>query len=336
MQEKFPNVSLLKDLSGAYKVVIQNGNVTQNNIYALQLRNSQTDTYVICGSRATGIFNKTPALILHGDKTKGYNAGGHTQTWEYANKPESWFVGTKPNNANWNTQIARVKFPSSGTTHIYYNTDMPRLSYLNRAGKEFGINYLGKNMKRVEAAVSPNYVYMLIASVDTTGTGYFSIYNLAEVNNFLDKAANNPKPIPDVPIMDLSCQSAFKIDNFVNILGNLQHDPKGGSIQGYDIDDNLNIYISSEKSPKQGNLKQLPRKIVKIPWGITDTAQWEFADLDSENMDILGYISEFESIQVIDANTLYLTVSYHKKAKDFETGKRLRTTKQRIYQIDWY
>ena len=112
MQEKYPNVSLLKELSNAYKVVVQKGDVTASNIYALQLRNGQQDTYITRGSRSTGILSKSPAMILYG--SGAYNAGGHTQTWEYANRSRSWLVGTKPKNS-WDSQIARVQFPSSGT-----------------------------------------------------------------------------------------------------------------------------------------------------------------------------------------------------------------------------
>lgn len=325
MQEKYPSVSLLKELSGAYNVVVQKGNVTANNIYALQLRNGQKNTYVIRGSRATGTLSKSPALVLYGGGAP-YNAGGHTQTWEYANRSKSWFIGTKANTNGWDTQIARVQFPSSGTVTHYYNTEMPRLSYLNRAGSEYGIGYAGVDMKRVEAAVSPNYSELLIASVDTANNGYFSIYDLDQVNNALDGVEGTGE---DVPITSLSCKSAFMINDFVGTLGNLQNDPIGGSIQGYDIDDERNIYISSEKSPSSKEPYQHPRKLVKIPWGETNTNNWEFADLDDDYMDVSGHISELESIQVIDSHTMYLTVSYHEEGS-------LTTDRQRIYEIDWY
>lgn len=32
------------------------------------------------------------------DGQNGATAGGHTQTWEYANRTNEWFVGTKPKN----------------------------------------------------------------------------------------------------------------------------------------------------------------------------------------------------------------------------------------------
>lgn len=315
MQSKYPSVSLLKELSNAYNVVVQKGDVTANNIYALQLRNVQQDTYITRGSRTTGVLNKSPELILYG--SNGNTAGAHTQTWEYANRSRSWLVGTKPNADNWAKQIARVQFPSYGTVIHYSNTEMPRLSYLNRAGQEFGISYAGSDMERVEAAVSPDYQDLLIASVDYSGNGYFSIYNLNEVNTALDGVEGTGQ---DVPITNLSCRSAFEIYGFKRAIG---------SIQGYDIDNNRNIFISSQYSPKKVD-DRFDRKIVKIPWGVTDSDQWEVAELNDDYLDVSGHISEFESIQVIDSNTLYLTVSYH----DINNG--LKSNRHRIYEIDWY
>lgn len=72
----------------------------------------------------------------------------------------------------WTTQIARVHI-SSSTSRYTSNTQLPRLSYLNRAGSQQGINYAGADLKRVEAAVSPDYQYFMIATIDRYNTGYF-------------------------------------------------------------------------------------------------------------------------------------------------------------------
>lgn len=316
MIRKYPSVSLLRELSNAYNVVVQKGNVTASNIYALQLRNSQENTYITRGSRSTGYLNKYPQMVLYG--SGGNTAGGHTQTWEYANRSRSWFVGTKKGANGWTKQIARVQFPSTGSVSHYSNTEMPRLSYLNRAGQEYGIRYAGADMKRVEAAVSPSYQDLLIASVDYNGTGYFSIYNLDEVNNALDRVEGTGQ---DVPITNLSCRTAFKIYNFNSTIG---------SIQGYDIDDSRNIFVSSQYSPTSTNDTNRERKIYKIPWGVVDDNQWEVANLSDDYLDVAGHISEFESVQVIDSNTLYLTVSYH----DRSTSK-LTSNRHRIFRVNW-
>lgn len=316
MKRKYPSVSLLRELSNAYDVVVQKGNVTASNIYALQLRNGQTNTYITRGSRSTGYLNKAPQVVLYG--SGGNTAGGHTQTWEYANRPRSWFVGTKKDSNGWTKQIARVQFPSAGSVSYRSNTEMPRLSYLNRAGQEYGISYAGADMKRVEAAVSPSYRDLLIASVDYNGTGYFSIYNLNEVNNALDRVEGTGR---DVPITNLSCHTAFRIYNFNSTIG---------SIQGYDIDDERNIFVSSQHSPEDATDTKRERKIVKIPWGVADDSQWEVAYLTDDYLDVSGHISEFEGVQVIDSNTLYLTVSYHDKSK-----AKLTSNRHRIFQVNW-
>ncbi|RHW53041.1 hypothetical protein DS834_03930 [Lactobacillus bombicola] len=189
MQSKYPSVSLLKELSNAYNVVVQKGDVTANNIYALQLRNVQQDTYITRGSRITGVLNKSPELILYG--SNGNTAGAHTQTWEYAGNGY-WFIGTKPQSDgshNWDIQIARVKYPSSGTRQYTSNTQLTRLSHINRAGWDYNNDYDGDYLYRVEVAVSPNYDELLIASIDTDGNGYFTLYDLNMINNQMD---NNP------------------------------------------------------------------------------------------------------------------------------------------------
>ena len=147
-----------------YHVVVQKGNVGSSYVYALQLLHSQHNIYVFRGSRQKNDnFDKlNPVLRLIGQD--GYTAGGHTQTWEYANQSGDWFVGTKPmpNQDNCTKQIARVHIPDG--QKIYYNTNLQRLSYLNRAGESYGIGYSGDDMARVEAAVSPDYQYFMIAS----------------------------------------------------------------------------------------------------------------------------------------------------------------------------
>lgn len=246
-----------------------------------------------------------------------YTAGGHTQTWEYANRTNEWFVGTKPKNG-WTTQIARVHI-SSSTSSYTSNTQLPRLSYLNRAGYQQGINYAGADLKRVEAAVSPDYQYFMIATIDNSGRGYFSVYYLSDVNNALDNAG-----ISDVNIQNLTCVKAFTIPDFVNDIG---------SIQGYDIDNGANnIYVSSQFSPVSSDTHQA-RKIVKIPWGDINTGDWDFVNLDSNSTidNFSGnYQTEFESVQVIDNNNVWLTVAYH----DMNQSDHL-TVMNRIYRVSW-
>lgn len=294
-----------------YHVVVQKGNVGSKYVYALQLLHQGHNIYVFRGNRQTDVnFDKNnPVLRLIGQD--GHTAGGHTQTWEYANQSGDWFVGTKPSTTDkpyWDRQIARVHIPNYNK--IYNNTDLPRLSYLNRAGYQQGINYAGADMLRAEAAVSPDYQYFMIATVDRSSNGYFAIYNLSDINAALNNAGT-----ADVNIQNINCVKAFVIPNFVGQIG---------SIQGYDIDNGANyIYISSQYA---GNSD---RKIVKIPWGSTDSANWEevsLTNVSSLNED--GYYTELEGIQLISDNDLYLTVAYHRDSDAL-------TSMNRIYRVNW-
>lgn len=119
----------------------------------------------------------------------------------------------------------------------------------------------------------------------------------------------------DVNIQSINCVKAFMIPNFVGQIG---------SVQGYDIDNGANyIYVSSQYA---GNSD---RKIVKIPWGSTDSNHWESADLTNvSTLDVSGCYTELEGIQLIDENDLYLTVAYHRSSDAL-------TTMNRIYRVSW-
>lgn len=296
-----------------YHVVVQKGNVGSSYVYALQLLHSQHNIYVFRGSRQKNVnFDKSnPVLRLIGQD--GYTAGGHTQTWEYANQSGDWFVGTKPmpNQDNWTKQIARVHIPDG--QKIYYNTNLQRLSYLNRAGESYGIGYSGDDMARVEAAVSPDYQYFMIASGDVYHNGYFSLYYLSDINSALNAAGTNP-----IDIRGIHCVRAFEIPGIAGANGSV------GSLQGFDVSDGGNyIYISSQFAGDSD------RKIVKIPWGNANPDSWETVDLNPQTiLDANGYYTELEGIQLINDNDLYLTVAYHRDSDGL-------TAMNRIYRVNW-
>lgn len=201
-------------------------------------------------------------------------------------------------------------------TKIYKNTELPRLSHLNYAG---GYHI---DMERVEAAVSPDYEKLLIASQDKSKNGYFSVYSMSEANEKLTQSQYNVSNgiIPDVDIRNLKCEKSFMING-------LGDSSKVGSLQGYDIDENANnIYISSQYAGAA------ERKIVKIPWGETNTNNWDKVNLNSQAannvLDIEGYYTELEGIQYISNNSLYLTVSYHRRTDGL-------TVMNKVYRVSW-
>lgn len=328
MKEKNVKASLMYELNNLHHVVVQAATVSDGQVYALQLLHKQTDTIVYQGVPRGGDVNyieSMPALYLKGVDAGG-KAGGHTQTWVPSGKPGYWFVGTKPkkNGHYWDTQIARVSLPASGTATYTSNTQMPRLSYLNRAGSGFddSVVYPGKEMQRSEAAVSPDLSRLLIATIGLDHSGHFALYDLNEVNQKLDEAQAEAK---DVNVQNLHCLGAFVIPDF-----NSKYIP---SIQGYDIDQDNNVYISCQPGPTQGFLgakEGKPREIVKIPWGSTNPDEWEVANLDHDHsVNALGFVTEFESIQVVDPNTFYLTVAYHSR-------ESMTTLMNRIYKIEGF
>lgn len=322
-------ICLVNKLENIHHVVVQASAIDGSNVFALQLLHKQSDVvvYQTPNDSETVTFDEDhPILYLKGPNSAG-TAGGHTQTWIQSGENNKWFVGTKPKrhgNTYWTTQIARVTVPGYQTQVFANNTDLPRLSYLNRAGAGYGDGgtvYPGKDLVRVEATVSPNGHYFLIASIDINHTGYFALYDLNEVNNKLDEAEEKAE---DINIETLTCLGAFKVPHF--------NDQKIVSIQGYGIDDNKDIYISSQPSPhttflgfpRQGK----PREIVKIPWGMTNPDKWSAVNLDNSlKLDALDFCTEFEGIQVT-SDCLYLTVAYHQRNSD------LTTLMNRIYQVE--
>lgn len=326
MINKKVNLSLMYELENLHHVVVQATSVDQDNVFALQLLHKQTDTIVYRASAAHKhvFFDEMAPVVYLNGVNQGGKAGGHTQTWVYAGKPGYYFVGVKPKKHGsiyWDSQIARVHVPENGTATFTSNTEMTRLSYMNRAGYGYGKNdvpYPGKELERLEAAVSPDNTKFLVASIDLNHVGHFALYDLNEINNALDQAGTQ-----DVNIQNLKCLAAFNIPNF-------NTDPLR-SIQGYAIDNQNNIYVSSQPGPSKGFLgrakKGSPREIVKIPWGEEKSANWEVAVLDEDRtVDSLGYVTEFEAVQAVNENELYLTIAYHEKSDG-------TTLKNRIYRV---
>lgn len=309
--------------------VIQKGNVTKSNIYGLQLWDNGKNIRVYRGPKSSSsTLNK---LIFNGTSS----AGGHTQTWEFSGRSNNWFVGTKPkdldNNVLWDLQIARVDITKK--TNYTSNTDLKRLAALNTGGPfPYGKNINGRTLQRAEAALSPDYSTMLIATVDNYGTGYFTQYNTSTIHSELDKAPD----YVDISTIPYIKEKSFKIDNFYNKDGGAE--VIVNSIQGYDLDNEGNIYISSQQSPtidkKTGKITTHHKQIVTIPHdSYENSSQWHTLNLSKNKVvDKSGLHSELEGIQIISKNHCYLTVAYHAKSK---TSNSLYTSQNIIYELDW-
>ncbi|WP_229265536.1 helveticin J family class III bacteriocin [Lactobacillus crispatus] len=303
------------DLNTGYMAVAQKGNVGSKYIYAEQLRNDQHEIHVLRGYAGNVT---TPVVTMYG------SAGGHTQTWEYSGRSGKWFVGTKPG-PKWDKQIARVDISPLGKV-FYSNTDLPRLAYLNRAGgllKPDGSTYAGDDMKRAEAAVSPDYSKFLLATMDNWGNGYFTIYDNNLINDKLDSAEYNNDY---VSLDGLSCLESFVVPGFYSAVKS--------SVQGYDLDNEGNIYVSSQESPDTIGHQYYTKNIFKIPtFARTDTSSWLQINLDNNSVINIygqGMHTELEGIQILNENQCYLTVAYHKTV-----GGKNKTVSNKIYEVSW-
>lgn len=323
------SISLKKtvELNPHHHSVVQKANVGSTYIYCLQLRNKQEDTYVVRGK--TGDMTET---ILHLSDV----AAGHTQTWEYAGMANKWFVGVKKyerkgTDIKWDKQIARVDIKAQKGSHSSH-LDFPRLAYLNRAGSH---PYPGENFVRAEAAVSPNHQKFLLATIDNSGNGYFTIYSLSVINKALDQVASLSNGDNYVNMGNIAYLESFYYPNLSSLIN---------SYQGFDMDDYGNIYISSQKAPDinsdTGEFTPHHKQIIKIPANKRSFAdQWISVNLSYwGKIDHKGYHSEVEGFQVIDEDHVYLTVAYHDKGKYKKDGKTLYksvTKYNNLYEISW-
>lgn len=203
------------DVSTGHKSVIQKGNVGETYDYGLQLWRDQLDTYVFRGTRG----NLTNLVL----KLVG-QAAGHTQTWEFSGESGKWFVGVKPTKEHWAKQIARVDIRSLKASKTYdSNTAFPRIAYLDQAGEPKDYCQSPENFKRAEAALSPDYTKMLIATMENDGTGHFVIYNAKMINQALDDTSIDYVDLRDK--QKYPCEYSFTISNFDDLMNN--------SVQGY-------------------------------------------------------------------------------------------------------
>lgn len=281
---------VLYNLKKLYPRVVQTSSIQSDSIYALQ--KYQNNTVIHCVKRpAYGQnvhFSRDKKMVL-----KGF---GHTQTWADAGNGE-WFVGAGPNpntKYKFDTELARISYQPG--IELSKQADLPKLVNLNYASDRPFV------MRRCEAAISPNHHWILIASIDINGDGHFAIYNLTAINSALDYAAMQTNK--NVDLRNFTPVEAFHI-SMMRGIGPAQLN----SFQGYELDNQKNIYISREAKPDENGSK-FPREIVKIPWRDTDYRNWAHYKIDHPSWK--NKATELEGIE-INGNVLNLTVAFHKK-----------------------
>lgn len=296
---------------GLLKRVIQKPYLKGNEIYALQLYKHD-----IVVKRAK-LNSKTP--VFSDNKHSFYIVDGrHTQTWDYAGNGY-WFIGTAGKKDPysryiWDRQIARVKYQEKKTTPAKF----VRLTDINKASDD--PNYTSGQVQRVEATVSPNGKYFLIGSISSKPTRHeaqtvhFAIYDLSQINRLFNQAEREHKT--EISLSKIKPLSAFHDDHGFGNYADLQ------SFQGMAVDNDRNIYITVE-NPPIGNKTVLPRQIVRIPWGDTNSDDWTYGNLDHK--DWATWNTEVESLQIIGKD-IYYDMAFH----DPKTGT---TEDNRLYRV---
>lgn len=310
MQNATPQ--LMYRLRNLHPTVVQKSVIGPKYIYSLQEEGLDT---VIRRARKPKHGNNVNFSSKHELRLKDF---GHTQTWIYAGN-SNWFVGAKPDKTKkaqyyWDTEIARVKFPKGRKT-IRGLSKLPRMTHLNYATDVSQADY--PKVRRSEAAISPNRKWLLIATVDTNDNGHFALYDLKEVNRALDAAARHANKA--VNLKDMKQIAAFHINHLFG-----EKSSQLNSIQGYEIDNNQTIYISSERKPTK-KTSSLPRELVKIPWGATNPKDWTRYKINNSHWHKIA--TELEGVEIVSSK-LALTTAYHQKTRNH------RVKENRVYRLN--
>ena len=104
---------------------------------------------------------------------------GHTQTWVPANDKDEYFrCQTKFRQLDYSNCTSKV--PKTFTRKIYFKYTTSTFVTLESRNRR---SYDGHDhLHRVEASVSPNGKYFMIASIWDDGSGHFGLFDLNEVN----------------------------------------------------------------------------------------------------------------------------------------------------------
>lgn len=302
--------------------VVQKVYVGSTYVYALQLFNSNTDV-VISRIKKDSVsdfdldFSKAETMYL-----KNF---GHGQTFEYFsyNGQAYWWIVTKGSGGehNWGTQVGRIQFQpnTEDTTPYNGNTSITRLSALSKAtisGNAYG------SIKRVEAALSSTNApvsggetdrLLLLAGIDTSGNGHFTLYDNDKVNAILDTVDATHGHISCDKLKPALVSDPYrKVDNLASKL-------TSDSVQGYDISDGRAIYISSGQPNQPGYSGPDTPGISKFYWSDSHIVKHSL-----RNTNWSGINTETEGVQV--ASDLYVGISYHNADASATTENRLYTT----------
>lgn len=247
----------------------------------------------------------------------------------------------------------------SKTSKYYWDIDF---KWTIDSGKAFTLSTdLTTDILRSEAYLSDNQSTLLVALTTTNDTTKSKVYfiDFHKLQNDINNSSDKLFKLSDYKLDEGTFIHYVANDSFYN----------GKSIQGYGVDNQSHIYVSSGFAPKNNKLKPpflitMKKSIkakddlsnyIRVDLGPSSCTKTEFEKLKSDDFkqyivdndlqnvyldnkaDILardGYLYEFESLQVINLNTdgqyaCYLNIAYHNKSTH-------KTEYNRVFRLDWY
>lgn len=74
-----------------------------------------------------------------------------------------------------------------------------------------------------------------------------------------------------------------------------------------------------------------------MSWDYNESSDWKIFDLSGDNtLDLEHCITEFENIQVIHENDLFLIVAYYKLKIDEKLNRYVEQICNWVFEINWY
>lgn len=200
---------------------------------------------------------------------------------------------------------------------------------------------------RNELAITPDLKHIVFCPIDATGKQWFLLYDYQNIANALAKIPNGQT----LDLTKIDLQDSFSIDEFSRAFNKNQQVsyPILDSIQGYAIDNDLNLYISSQKAPSNDSMNQLKLdaennpveltaenvshpKILMIPWNhANNQLKYYFDNLLKFDDKLAKHVnqiqdelalSEMEAIQFLPQNNaLLVSVTWHLIKKQLDLKK---------------
>ncbi|WEV39606.1 helveticin J family class III bacteriocin [Lactobacillus sp. ESL0681] len=316
-----------------YKNVVQNFFIGSKYVYALQLHSSNggygKDAY-ISRTKKPAESSTYQTVDFTGAKVVHMRNFGHGQTLDFfkdgvnsylliATEADQTSTYPSKNNPNkfvkkyWDLQLARLNFNNPGT--INTNTSVVRLAHIDKAVGMTG------GLKRVGGAISKgnNYSELLVGAVDKQNNGYFARYDMDLINQQMDE------------------RSKTYLETIPQISSNLQPIPGLGStalpqasIQGFELDNYGNIYVSSgTETPYYATPESSPSVTRFRPNNscrslVLNNSKWSEWCTGTHAI-------ETEGIQLTsDLQTMFIGISYHKNWTDPDLDA---TKENRIYEF---